>query len=621
MTCNKHRSCRRLGLFLVIACVYSGLAAAEEPLDCSPLFLIADASGENIYIADQTGSRIIQLDIKTQKVVRRISHSSRPNGLALDKDSHGIYATGDADAGGVFHLDASSGVVLKMLPAGHSPIAPVLSSDGSTLYVCHRFTGDLSVIDLKTGKERKRIALGREPVAAALAPDGAILAVANLHGNDSSDGANFASTVHLIDTNTNEIIEAVRLPPGGIGARGICFTPDGRYVLVTHVLARNHVPATQLASGWLNTHSLSILDVGRRELVGTVLLDDAGRGAAGPWGVACTADGRQVCVALAGTHELCIIDLPGTLERLREFHQTHPATAEISDDPYARVETPYTDLTFLRGLKRRFPLQGKGPRHLVIVGDRAYVGMYFSGTVEVVDLTGATNDSQAIALVPEVPPSRTRRGEQLFNDASIAFQGWQSCNSCHPDGRSDGLNWDLTNDGVGNAKNAKSLLFADKTPPLTLAGIFDSLDECVRFELKTILFTRIPDEDAAAIVDYLASLRPVPSPHLEGGHPSASAVRGKVVFDKARCHTCHDGEYFTNFQKKNVGTNVLGDQRKTFDIPGLDEIWRTAPYLHDGRAATLHDVVTRFNPTDRHGKTSHLSDEEIADLVAYVLSL
>ena len=52
-----------------------------------------------------------------------------------------------------------------------------------------------------------------------------------------------------------------------------------------------------------------------------------------------------------------------------------------------------------------------------------------------------------------------------------------------------------------------------------------------------------------------------------------------------------------------------------------EEIWRTAPYMHDGSAATLKEVLTSANPNDRHGKTSHLSTAQLDDLVAYLKSL
>jgi len=50
-------------------------------------------------------------------------------------------------------------------------------------------------------------------------------------------------------------------------------------------------------------------------------------------------------------------------------------------------------------------------------------------------------------------------------------------------------------------------------------------------------------------------------------------------------------------------------------------VWRTAPYLFDGRAVTMRDVLTTYNPEDRHGITSNLSEQEIADLIEYILSL
>jgi cytochrome c peroxidase len=69
-----------------------------------------------------------------------------------------------------------------------------------------------------------------------------------------------------------------------------------------------------------------------------------------------------------------------------------------------------------------------------------------------------------------------------------------------------------------------------------------------------------------------------------------------------------------------VGTTKDRDSGKPLDTPTLVEVWRTAPYLHDGRAATMADVLTRCNPDDRHGATTSLSPDEIGQLAEYVLS-
>ena len=58
-----------------------------------------------------------------------------------------------------------------------------------------------------------------------------------------------------------------------------------------------------------------------------------------------------------------------------------------------------------------------------------------------------------------------------------------------------------------------------------------------------------------------------------------------------------------------------------FDTPSLVEIYRTGPYLHNGSAATLREVVVERNRKDEHGTTTHLNEEQVADLVAYLMSL
>ena len=57
------------------------------------------------------------------------------------------------------------------------------------------------------------------------------------------------------------------------------------------------------------------------------------------------------------------------------------------------------------------------------------------------------------------------------------------------------------------------------------------------------------------------------------------------------------------------------------DTPTLIEVWRTAPYLHDGRAADLRSLLIEHNAQDAHGRTSALSEAELQDLLAYLLSL
>jgi len=65
----------------------------------------------------------------------------------------------------------------------------------------------------------------------------------------------------------------------------------------------------------------------------------------------------------------------------------------------------------------------------------------------------------------------------------------------------------------------------------------------------------------------------------------------------------------------------LGGPLPGFDTPTLRGLWASAPYLHDGRAETLTEVLTTYNPDDRHGRTSHLTAAQIEDLVTFLRSL
>ena len=154
-------------------------------------------------------------------------------------------------------------------------------------------------------------------------------------------------------------------------------------------------------------------------------------------------------------------------------------------------------------------------------------------------------------------------------------------------------------------------------------GVRATAEAAVRSGIHHILFMVRSEEDAVAIDRYLESLEPIPSPYLERGKLNAAAERGKKLFFSAEtdCGRCHSGPYYTDTQSYNVGTKGPLDQRAEFDTPLLNELWRTAPYLHDGRSATVRDVLTTDNPQDQHGSTSQLTQEDITDLEAFLLSL
>jgi len=227
----------------------------------------------------------------------------------------------------------------------------------------------------------------------------------------------------------------------------------------------------------------------------------------------------------------------------------------------------------------------------------------------------------SIPMGPAVRPTEARRGEMLFHDADLCLQQWQSCASCHPDARVDGLNWDLLNDGLGTPKNTRSLLWSHRTPPAMSLGVRETAQTAVRAGIRHIQSVVRPEADALAIDAYLKSLEPFPSPHRTGTELGDKARRGERVYEQAGCLECHPPPLYTSLQQYDVGTGTGRETGEAFDTPALAELWRTAPYLHDGRASTLEELFIRFNPGDRHGRTSSLSRAELEELVAFLLSL
>lgn len=606
----------------VLMVVPSGQAAGSW---LSPDALVATRDGATVFVACGTGDRVLALDTVTGKVARSISVPAAPSGLALSPDQSTLFVT-CAGEGQVCAVDVATGKIRSRMPAGHGVMAPVVQKNEKMLYVCDRFDNAIGFIDLASQREVRRVKVQREPVAADLTLDGRFLLVANQLHAGRADVDYVAAAVSVIDVVAGQVTKELRLPNGSGVLKGVAVSPDGKHAIVTHVLSRFHLPTTQLDRGWMNTSAGTIIDLEKMEVVNTVLLDNVDSGAADPWGVAWTADGQTVAVAHAGTHEVSLIDFPGLMKKLSALPLKLEDARNVDPNAASKIQEDVpNDLSFLVGLRRRLklPEADRGPRALAVTGSKVWVGNYFSDTLSMVDSALPNARWQSLALGPKPEMTDVRRGEAYFHDAGICFQGWQSCATCHPsDARADALNWDLLNDGIGNPKNTKSLMWSHRTPPAMSMGVRDSAEVAVRSGIRYILFTVQPDEVAKSIDAYLKSLEPAPSPFLEKGKLSKAAARGKKVFTKAGCAECHPPGLFTDLNPYDVGTASPPAVKETvFDTPTLVELWRTGPYLHDGSAATLKDVVTVRNPKDQHGKTSRLTPAEVDDLCAYLLSL
>jgi len=133
-----------------------------------------------------------------------------------------------------------------------------------------------------------------------------------------------------------------------------------------------------------------------------------------------------------------------------------------------------------------------------------------------------------------------------------------------------------------------------------------------------------------ALRAYQLSLDAPPAP--AGSFDAVAAVRGQLLFNgKAQCASCHSGAKFTDANERlHEVSEVVSEPEpngapsyasrsatKKYRSSPLRGVWQHPPYFHNGKAATLEDVVKTYNERKALG----LSPDEVADLAHYLKSL
>lgn len=596
--------------FILLLCVAAvgSLGAAEAPAWRKASCVAVDPAKQSLYVGMESGD-LLFLSSPKAAPAPLAKLPSPLYGIARSSDGRLAVTCGEAE-GKLLLLDPI-GKPLKEIAVGHTPKSPVFSPDGRIVWCCNQFSNSISVVDAETGKVIAQWAAAREPLSAAVTPDGSRLVVMHQMGEGAANEKNPVLRVLIYDTKTGQPT-SLELPSGSSNGKGVAVSPDGAYAYVTHILGRNLMPTTQIERGWIATNAVTVIDLKKAAIENTVLLDEPQRGSANLWGIAVSPDGAQIGVASAGCHELIVLDRKALHDRLGAVTSGTRVT-EVS----SKKENVPNDLSFTVGVKRRNPIEGKGPRAVAVVGNEFVTVDYFTDTLSfVVRQQAAPVPSRTLALGAALPPDPVREGALAFHDAKFCYQNWLSCSSCHPgEARADGLNWDLLNDGIGTPKQTKSMLLSLQTPPAMSLGVRESGSVAIRAGMQHIQFVQ-PDEAVAHKIEaYFLSLKPV-ALRSKAQTDQALLQRGKAVFTEQRCDKCHPAPLYTSLEAYDVDTGIGVEAKKQFDTPTLVEIWRTAPYLHDGRAATLTDVLKL-----KHGLDAPLKEEDIKALVYFMESL
>ena len=488
------------------------------------------------------------------------------------------------DSGELLVLDPDSGRVLTRTWVGHGPFG-VLAVAGR-LYVTLAHDEALVTFSLDTLSEIQRVATGRQPRGLALL-------------------GNRLYIVHLLDA-SSLVFHAGTLAEVGevqIGlqaalAESVTLDPDGERAYIPH--QRQNV--TNMARLFDSTvfPVVSVLDTQalrpiRRE---ALALDSVDTPVSMPAAVALSTDGRLLYSVNSASDDLSVVDL---------------------------------DL----GIGVGHVVVGKHPRDLALSPDgmRLYTLNLVSDDISVVDLNSLTV-TDTFPLADDPRPVIIQEGERLWLTSrpdEISRDNWMACASCHFDNGFDGQTWLGTTGGPRNTPIVRGI---KDTEPHHWSADREDVQAFRETFTGLMAGTGLSEAELDALAAYVNSLEPQPSPHRErDGSLPVAAVQGAGIFKNAGCAVCHSPPKFTDRQLHDVGTGepfrdhptvdakVPETMGPAFDTPSLRELWLTQPYLHDGRAPALRDVLTTFNSEDRHGQTSGLSEGDLVALEAFLLSL
>ncbi len=585
---------------LVVICWLSAnLAVAGS----SNSLMDISADGKVLACSNRDSGTVSIVDLATQKTVREIPVGHDPEGVSFVGTTHSLAVAVYRDDVVVF-LDGDTGKELGRTAVFDEPYGVVSARDGAKVYVTLSYPGQVLEIDATSHAISQTWEAGKFTRGIALSPDDRRVYVTEY----------YTGIVRSLDRTTGKPLEEWIGSEQDNLARQIVVHPTRPKVYLPHQRSRTTVAQ---GAGSIFPY-VSILDVdSKAETRRKRMQMDSFNGTyvvANPWEVALSPDAARLYVVFSGTDDLF--------------------ECEVLDDNYREIRHERT----LR--------LGSNPRAVRVSSNGESLYVYNSLDFNVVEYSTRTLKMIATIPVCQSPlDEETLLGKKLFYSANqpMVGQRWISCSSCHPDGDSDGRVWQNP-EGLRDTQQLFGLAW---THPLHWSADRDEVQDfehTIRGPLmqgRGLLRGTVhesldqPNQGLSPALDALAVYSNTHtfamSPHAKQGL-SEAALRGKTVFldEQVGCAKCHSGPLFTDSHPgadrklHDVGTGKSDPSEKmepAYDTPTLLGVYRSAPYLHHGKAKTLKEMLTTLNPDDQHGKTSHLTKDQIADLVEYLQCL
>ncbi|MEW5854167.1 MAG: cytochrome c peroxidase [Myxococcota bacterium] len=272
---------------------------------------------------------------------------------------------------------------------------------------------------------------------------------------------------------------------------------------------------------------------------------------------------------------------------------------------------------------------GHGADGLALHGRQVIVHNAFDLTINVVDIPVPIQFG-CVGLPPPAPDTYSygpsplaeavQAGRRLFHDATdpAMSNSGVTCAFCHVDGRADGRTWNAPK----GLRNTPSLAgagpdrtgIASTTLPLHWDGEFTTFSDMNTTVRAVMGGSGISNAQAGELGAYIDTLRAPDAPPPSDEDKEQVELGRRLFHDPVvGCATCHMGEHGTDNLNHDVG---LGSMQ----TPVLHGLARTAPYMHDGSAETLRDVLADYVLRNRMGRGTYLKDYEVDALEAYLLT-
>ncbi len=567
----------------------------------SPVDLVLAKDGSWLVTANETSDSISLVDVRQGNVTDELACGDHPTKVALCLDNQHVVVS-CAHSGELMIAAVRGGELVRTasINVGYEPVGLVVSPDGRTAFAALAALGEVAELDLAEGRVVRTIAVGKWPRYLTLSPDGTRLAV----------GCSGESKIVVVDTEQGHVAYEERLI-GGINIGQMQCSADGLYAYFPWMVYRsNPITVGNIQRGWVLASRIGRVRLDGPAYREAISLDVPRKAVADPHGLALSPDQRRLVVAASGTHELLVY--------------------RHADLPFIGIGGP-GDLIDRRlladnDLFYRIDVGGR-PMGLVLAADNrtAFVANYVLDCVQQVDIE-SRQVVGTVALSESPQPSLARRGMEIFYDGRRSLDQWYSCHSCHYNGGVNSKPMDTLNDGTTlTMKTVLPLYHLSETSPWTWHGWQTDLRDAMHKSFtSTMQGEAISDEDAGAMLAFLATRKPPPNPFREpDGSLSVAARRGKAVFEssKAACATCHQGPYFTDGQIHDVGLGSDSDRYEGFNTPTLLGVHRKVRLLHDGRAKSLRDALSGDHAPEKVAGESPLSGSELDDLIEYLRSL